>query len=258
MTHNPDCEICGSSTSGNGRYIFLVEVAQFAVLDSSKVVGCREETSHVLLSDGYTYQYELKDSNYAYRFKDRVLQHFVCSQECLNDLCKCPVTIRSDIYNSTPVFSAEKALGGLYWPMGLKPSGVQHNMQSCEICGQLYPDPGYKSYKVGDILSVTETHGNPQDIGNNSDYDYIECGTSGPSAVGPTWCMYFDKGSPVDGHYCSDYCVFKHCVEQNKYVTYPNLVMQAHLTLMSPVQQLVNATLGNSYSVRPTKLMPLP
>jgi hypothetical protein len=248
------CEICGKVTS-QGRFVFLAESTHFVILRSKMVARC--DDGAVVLTDGNRVPYDIRNSAFAFGLKNMLVQHYVCSDQCVSDLCKCPLHLREDLVDTMPAIDLTKLQGGIWWPQPLEIENVRCNQLTCDVCGSQYPDAGFKKYKICSIDSIEEQFGDPNQAAQSGRFEIVQSGL-GQKTSGRYWGMKVSNQEIHEKRFCTDACAFEYSVKHQAYVSFPNIVVNGFLTFISPVQKKVNSDLGNSYCLRPTKMMPLP
>jgi len=248
------CEVCGRY-SGLSKEIYLVELDYVILITSRRIKSIDTSARLAILEDYTRLSYDAVIGNYAVKLRTVATNHFVCSDECEDNVVKQPVFLRNDVFDAMGVYFCHNRNLSVSWKLSVNPQAMYGYTKKCDLCSRDYYSTGYDEVTVYGSREVRSSYyGDPLIDKNSGDIcfsDFNEHNRNGHIFI------YRDIMPLESKNFCSNDCRFAYCVNHNSLVFFSSILMNGFTVCITPDTKDANKNLHNAYSLRPQKLTPI-
>lgn len=252
---NKHCEHCWKQSPAS-HYVFVAESHLIIFLLSPHVVAHDEALELVTLSTGQQIEYDFRNGDLAYKLKQRLIPHILCSDTCIADLTKHRFVMTNDALQQTAVLDCSDKDLQLWDVVALDAAAIPSTRQTCSQCGRIFPNL-HKEFTIRPIADCRILRGRQGTVVVPSGFELGQSDTTQKHPEGRFWFFKTGRDEDRSKYFCSDECVFLYAKEYNVLILYPNLIMKGYITMITPYTVEANQGLGCPYPFRPQKMMPL-
>jgi len=131
------CELCGKVSSQSTEYL-LVE-ADYVIKLSSPLIRNHDKNSQtVTLSDDTIVDYDAISSGLAFKYRNVVTNHQFCSENCLDEVIKSPISMGDALFDAIGVLALKNSMSDLSWRIAVTAGTSTGNDRVCDVCGRKY------------------------------------------------------------------------------------------------------------------------